>query len=147
MNQPDAQHNIIEKHLLIEQDPQTVFEILTTEKHIVNYFPLESVSSTWQVDNEILLRGTIEGKPFCDHGIIEQFDPGQCFAYRYWSDNHGTERLPQHYVSIRYQLTPQAQGCLLTLTQQNLPNQQLQQIMQSAWDFLLDGLKRYTETL
>ena len=69
------------------------------------------------------------------------------YSYRYWSDNHGTERLHENHLTISYHLSIAGVGTELTLTQSNIKSQEMYQMMnEQVWDYLLAALKTYTES-
>jgi uncharacterized protein YndB with AHSA1/START domain len=94
----------IRKSLSIDASPSVVFDALTNSDKIIQYFPLKEVVSNWEVGSEILFKGSNEGRDFIDYGKIEILSPNQKFQYTYWSDNHGTDRVPENYLTICYTL-------------------------------------------
>jgi uncharacterized protein YndB with AHSA1/START domain len=115
-------HQSIIKKITLSATPEQVFSALTDEVQIIKYFPLDKVLSTWELDGEVLYKGNIAGVPFTDYGIITEFEPAKVFSYRYWSDNHGTEKVPENFVTISYQLSTHSQETVLTVIQNNLPS-------------------------
>ena len=138
--------NTIKKEIFIESTVERVFSALTCSVEIPLFYPLKSVESTWQVGSEVLYKGEVEGAPFTDYGVIEQLDAPRVYRYRYWSDNHGTQRVAENFISIEYQLTRADNGTRLTLLQSNIKSPELYQLMETqVWDFLLGSLKKYLE--
>ncbi|MFM7423499.1 MAG: SRPBCC family protein [Elainella sp.] len=136
----------ITKKLWLNASPAAVFEALTSSDKIVQYYPLTEVSSTWQPGGEILLKGRSGDQDFTDYGTIEVLLPNQQFQYRYWSDNHGTERLPENHLTICYGLEPADFGTRLKLEQQNLQSEAMYLQMLQVWDLLLANLKAFVES-
>ena len=136
----------IRKEIKIEAPIKSVFSVLTSSEEIPKYFPLKSVESSWQVGKEVLYKGEINGVPFTDFGIIEELIVPTKYAYRYWSDNHGTERKDENYLTIAYTLEESAAGTLLTLEQSNIQSKELYELMDNqVWGYLLGALKEYVE--
>lgn len=136
----------ITKEIDINTSREDVFNALTDSNAIVNFFPLTEVISTWQVGAEVLYKGNVDGAEFTDFGIIEILDRPNEYRYRYWSDNHGTERLPENYLTIHYKLTDDSGGTKLGLEQSNLQSKEQFELMNNiVWDALLKGLKAYVE--
>ncbi len=75
---------------------ERVFSALTSSVEIPQFYPLKSVESTWTVGGEVLYKGEVEGAPFTDYGVIEQLESPSVYRYRYWSDNHGTQRMAEN---------------------------------------------------
>jgi len=136
----------IKKEILIDAPVERVFSALTSSDEIPQFYPLKSVESTWEVGGDVLYRGEVESAPFTDYGVIEQLDVPSVYRYRYWSDNHGTQRVAGNFISIEYQLTRADNGTRLTLFQSNIKSPDLYQLMETqVWDFLLGSLKKYLE--
>lgn len=136
----------IEKVVWIKADPTTVFDALTSSEQIVEYFPLDKVTSSWSEDSELCMQGTANGQTFTDYGLIDVLDRPKAFAYKYWSDNHGTENRPENHVSVNYQLQSDGGGTRVEMVQSNLPSQEYWAVMNQAWDGLLNSLKAYVES-
>lgn len=135
------------KTISILASPEAVFDALTHSNSIPEYYPLKSVQSDWQEGSEVLYRGEIDGAEFTDFGTIDIIDRPFHYRYSYWSDNHGTERRPENYISISYQMVSQVESTELTLTQENIPDKALFKLMnETVWDTLLQSLKHYVES-
>ncbi len=136
----------VKKEILIEASAESVFSALTNSVEIPLFYPLSSVESRWVEGSEVLYKGDVDGAAFIDYGIIEKLDSPRTFRYRYWSDNHGTERIAENYISMDYTLESMGGNTLLTLVQSNIQSVELYELMQSqVWDFLLGSLKEYLE--
>lgn len=135
----------IHKTLLINASPSAVFDALTNSDKIIQYYPLKEVVSTWEVGCEILLKGSNERKDFVDYGEIEILAINKQFQYRYWSDNHGTSRTLENYLTICYTLHEVDDGTHLVLEHKNLKSEKMYSEMLSVWNFLLSNLKDFVE--
>ena len=123
-----------------------IYAALTSSEEIPRYYPLNAVESTWQQGAEVLYKGEINGVPFTDFGVIEQLESPSVYVYRYWSDNHGTERIPENHLTISYCLSECSEGSALTLIQSNIKSVELYELMdKQVWDHLLAALKDYVE--
>lgn len=137
----------VEKALWIDALPEAVFDALTSSEKIVEYFPLDRVDSSWSVGSELRMYGTVNGNTFTDFGLIQKLQRPNFFAYSYWSDNHGSENLPENHVSIDYSLWPESGGTRLRMLQSNLPSREYAESMGEIWEGLLTSLKAYVESL
>ncbi len=136
----------IKKSVQIRASRERVFKALTTSDEIPKFFPLNEVTSAWEPGSEVLYKGEVGGTPFTDYGVIEELSSPSVYSYRYWSDNHGTKRIPQNYVVIRYSLAETPEGTELTLFQSNIRSKELYSLMETqVWDALLGALKNYVE--
>lgn len=138
----------ISKEIHIKASRERIFSALTNSEEIPKYYPLNEVKSQWELGSEVHYKGEVNGAPFTDYGVIEKLDSPSVYAYSYWSDNHGTERLPENYITISYQLSESNHGTDLTVTQSNIKSAELYELMKDqVWDFLLGSLKEYVEAL
>ena len=123
-----------------------IFTALTSSQEIPNYFPLKKVKSTWQQGSEVLYQGEVNGVPFTDFGIIEKLASPSVYIYRYWSNNHGTDRTPENHLTISYNLSESQEGSELNVIHSNIKSVELYELMDTqVWDYLLHSLKEYVE--
>jgi uncharacterized protein YndB with AHSA1/START domain len=137
----------ITKSISINATRECVYSALTSSEEIPKYFPLKEVESAWQAGSEVLYKGEVNGASFTDFGVIEKLVSPSIYTYRYWSDNHGTERLPENHITISYLLSENDEGTKLAVVQSNIGSRELYDLMDNqVWDFLLGSLKEYVET-
>ena len=137
----------IEKKVLINSPVEMVFDALTNSKEIPKYYPLLSVVSEWNEGNEVLYKGEINGAPFTDFGVIEEISKPNIYRYRYWSDNHGTERTEENHLTIEYKVSPTADGSEVKVTQSNIKSKEMYEMMEGqVWEYLLNSLKTHLES-
>jgi uncharacterized protein YndB with AHSA1/START domain len=137
----------ITKSITINAPREYVYSVLTSSEEIPKYFPMKEVESTWQTDSEVLYKGEVNGSPFTDFGVIEELLSPSIYTYRYWSNNHGTERLPENHITISYLLSENVEGTELVVVQSNIGSRELYELMDNqVWDYLLGSLKEYAET-
>ena len=135
----------IEKNVSLDVPANIVFEALTNSDKIVQYYPLKEVKTDWKVGSEIICKGSNDGKDFTDRGKIDVLIPNQKFQYTYWSDNHGTERTPENYLTISYTLTEIGNKTNLKLEHKNLKSEAMYSQMLDVWDFLLSNFQNFVE--
>jgi uncharacterized protein YndB with AHSA1/START domain len=136
----------IEKEIELKAPIEKVFSSLTNSEEIPKFFPIDSVESTWVVGGEVLYKGNVSGDHFTDYGIIEKLSVPHIYQYRYWSDNHGTQRTDENHLTIAYRLEKLPEGTRLSVRQGNIKSPQMYELMSTqVWDFLLDSFKQYIE--
>lgn len=137
----------IEKKILINSPIEDVFSSLTDSNVIIKYFPLTSVESEWEEGKEVLYKGEVNEISFTDYGVIEKLSAPSIYRYRYWSDNHGTERTAENHLVIEYALSRSSEGTCVRVTQSNINSKELYETMENqVWDYLLSSLKQYLES-
>ena len=138
----------INKSITIDALPESIFDALTTSEEIIKFYPLNQVISDWIVGGTVYYKGAVNGEAFIDYGVITKLSRPYAYSYRYWSDNHGTEREADNYLTISYSLSLVDDVTELTVTQENIKSKQMYTVMDtSVWDMLLNKLKIHVETV
>lgn len=136
----------IHKEIVVRSPINKVFSALTSSEEIPKYFPLKSVESDWLEGSEVLYKGEANGAPFTDYGVIEEISAPTTYRYRYWSDNHGTQRSQDNYLIIEYKLEIISEGTKVSVTQSNIKSKAMYEMMNNqVWGYLMDALKDYME--
>ena len=136
----------INKKIVLGAPIEKVFSELTTSEEIPKYYPLISVESDWKIGSSIINKGEVNGAQFTDFGVITELSKPNLLSYKYWSDNHETERNASNHITISYVLEEVAQGTLLKLAQSNIKSVELYEMMNNqVWDYLLGSLQQYVE--
>ncbi len=122
-----------------------VWEALTTPSIIKQYFFGTDTISDWKVGSPIVFRGEWEGKHYEDKGHIIEKIPGKMLRYSYWSSMSGTEDKPENYVTITYDLAEKKDKTLLTVTQENIPDEKTKNHSEENWNKVFGDLKKLLE--
>ena len=135
----------VKTSIKIEAPIETVWEALTDPQLIKQYLFGTQVTTDWQVGSPITYRGTWEGKPYEDKGIVLENEPGKLLVSTFWSALSGVPDLPENYQTVRYELSSEAGGTRLSLTQDNNATQEAAEHSEQNWNMVLDGLKKLLE--
>ena len=136
---------VVTKSILINANPTAVWDALVNPKKIKQYlFGTETISD-WKVGSRITYKGEWQGKQYEDGGMILQLVPGKIFQSTYWSSMSGTEDKPENYATVTYELTQEAGGTLLSLTQDNCKTEEQRKHSEENWGMVLEGLKKVAE--
>ena len=122
-----------------------VWEALVTPEIIKKYFFGTDARSDWTVGSPLTFTGTWEGKTYEDKGTILENDPGKRLKYSYWSSMSGIEDLPENYVDITYELNEKDGKTMITITQDNIPSEEMKAHAAENWGKVLNGLKDLLE--
>ena len=122
-----------------------VWEALTTPAIIKKYFFGTDTVSDWVVDSPITFSGTWQGKTYQDKGTILANDPGRLLQYSYWSSMSGIEDKPENYVTVTYELAEHSGKTRLTISQDNIPSEEMKKHSEENWNKVLNGLKELME--
>lgn len=131
--------------IIINATAEKVWEALTTPQIIKQYFFGTEAVSDWKAGSPIYFQGEWEGKRYQDKGTILDVEPCQLFRFNYWSSMSGMEDKPENYVLISYYLEEEDDKTLLTITQQNIPDERRKAHALQNWNKVLEGLKQLLE--
>lgn len=122
-----------------------VWQGLTDPAMEKKYFFGTDLESSWRVGEPIKFSGEWDGKKYEDHGTILDIDPGTFVKYNYWSSMSGTEDKPENYANITYNLTGNNGETELTITQDNVKNEEAKTHSEKNWKGIFEGLKKLIE--
>src|SRR5258706_11981704 len=122
-----------------------VWEALTTPSIIKQYFFGTNAISDWKVGSPLIFKGTWEGKKYEDKGMILDKIPQKLFRYSYWSSMSGIEDKRENYVTITYQLSESDNQTMLTVTQENIPDEKTKKHSEENWNKVLRELRQLLE--
>lgn len=123
-----------------------VWEALTTPELIKEYFFGTDAISDWKVGSSIIFKGEWQGKTYEDKGTILEVVPGKLLKYTYWSSLSGLQDDQENYLDITYELTESNDSTILTITQENIPDENTKEHTEDNWKKVLTDLKNLLET-
>jgi len=129
----------------IDAPVKKVWEALTTPELIKQYFFGTNAISEWKVGSPLIFKGEWEGKSYQDKGTILSIIPFKLFRYSYWSSMSGIEDKPENYVIVTYNLFENGKMTLLTVVQENIPDQKMKEHSEENWKTVLHKLKNLLE--
>ena len=139
------QNLTLSKSVGIHAPTSKVWEALTNPELIKVYFFGTTCITDWKKGSSILYKGKWEGKPYEDKGNILDIENEKFILYNYWSSFSGTEDIPENYAEIKYELTPDKDGTLLTVTQRGFKTEEALRHSESNWVHVLDGVRQLVE--
>jgi uncharacterized protein YndB with AHSA1/START domain len=122
-----------------------VWQGLTDPALVKEYFFGTDLESSWRVGEPIKFSGEWNGHKYEDHGTILDIDPGTFVKYSYWSSMSGTEDKPENYANITYNLTENNGETELTVTQDNVKNEEAKAHSEQNWKGLFEELRKLIE--
>jgi len=137
---------VVKKSIEINADKAKVWDALVNPEKIKLYlFGTETISD-WKVGSPIIFQGVWEGVTYKDKGTILEFIPEQKLKYDYWSSFSKLEDVLENYQQITFDLINQNGKTILTLTQENVPNQAAKEHSEANWGMVLNQLKQIVES-
>ncbi|WP_413667161.1 SRPBCC family protein [Mucilaginibacter sp. Mucisp86] len=122
-----------------------VWQGLTDPAMVKEYFFGTNLESSWRVGEPIKFSGEWNGHKYEDHGTILDIDPGTFVKYSYWSSMSGTDDKPENYANITYNLTENSGETELTITQDNVKNEEAKAHSEQNWTGIFEKLRKLIE--
>lgn len=130
---------------VINASATTVWEALTKPEIIKQYFFGTDTITDWKVGSSLIFKGEWQGKKYEDKGTVLKFEPGKLLQYNYWSSMSGIEDKPENYVTVTYFVSNEKDKTLLTISQENIPDEKMKEHSEQNWKKVLNNLKDLLE--
>jgi len=131
--------------MVIDAPPSKVWDALTKPELVKQYFFGTSVTTDWKVGSPITYTGEWEGTKYEDKGIVLEVVPEKRLVSTYWSAFSGLPDSPEHYQTVRYELSAEGSATRLAVTQDNNATQADADHSEQNWKLVLDGMKKLLE--
>src|SRR6187402_963010 len=132
--------------ITIQAPVEKVWEALITPSIIKKYFFNTNAVSDWKEGSPLIFKGEWEGLYYEDKGTILEIVPNKIFRYTYWSSMSGIEDMPENYVTITYKLSEENNRTKLTITQENIRDENMKEHSEQNWRKVLAGLRTLLES-
>jgi uncharacterized protein YndB with AHSA1/START domain len=139
--------NLIAKaSVTIAASTAKVWHALTTPASIKQYMFGTEVASDWREGSPITWKGTWEGKPYEDKGVILQLKPERTLQYSHFSPASGLPDKPENYHTVTIELWSEGDATRVALSQDRNPTSAARDHAEGNWARMLQGLKKVLET-
>lgn len=122
-----------------------VWDALVNPDTIKKYMFGTTVISDWEEGSKIEWKGDWKGKPYKDKGTILQLKPKTKLQYSHFSPLTGQPDIPENYHTVTIELDNKNKQTMITLTQDNIANEDAKQHAEHNWGSMLAGLKNLLE--
>jgi uncharacterized protein YndB with AHSA1/START domain len=136
---------IARSSIVVAAPPEKVWDALVTPSAIKHYMFGSNVTSDWKEGSPITWKGEWQGKPYEDKGVIRQFQPRRALQYTHFSPLAGLPDRPENYHTVTIQLSVEADGTRVSLTQDNNASEEARSHSEKNWGMMLGGLKKFVE--
>lgn len=133
--------------LAIDALPDSVWKALTTKAELKKFFFGADIDSSFRLGDPITWRGTFNGKPYEDKGAILAAEEGRRLSFSHYSPLSGKPDAPENYQVVTFDLEPDNEGTLVTLTQTKLlgpvdeSDLKNRAAYEKNWQGVLEGLR------
>jgi uncharacterized protein YndB with AHSA1/START domain len=130
--------------ILIDAEIEDVWDVLVNPRKAGELFWGSTVESDFKVGSPIVWKGTWDGKPFEDRGIIKEMRKGEVLQYTHWSTAAPvpTEK-ERNLITVRLQKRPN--GVQVTFQHENIASLSMKEHSEGMWKQLLGKLKELAE--
>jgi uncharacterized protein YndB with AHSA1/START domain len=129
----------------IDAPVHDVWSALLDPKAIKAYMFGADVQSRWRVGSPIVWKGEWDGKKYEDRGVILQLEPGRTLQYSHFSPLSKLPDSPENYHIVTIELSPEGNGTLVSLSQDNNPTAEARAHSEKNWNGMLAAMKKYLE--
>jgi len=122
-----------------------IWQAFTDPAMIKEYLFGTDATSDWKQGSAITYRGEWKGKTYEDKGTIVEIVPEKLLHTTYWSGMSGKEDKPENYANVIYEIKPEADHQVVSITQDNIDDEAGIQHMRENWGMVLKGMKELLE--
>lgn len=132
--------------ITLNATPERVWKALTDPAEIKQYLFGTDAHSDFKKGSTITYTGEWEGKKYEDKGVIVDVEPNRLLHTTYFSSMSGKEDRPENYANVYYRIEPAGHQTILTIVQDNNPDEKSRDHSQANWNMVLMSLKKLIES-
>ena len=129
----------------VDANASEVWDALVNPQMIKKYLHNTNAVSDWKEGSTLEFRGEWKGKSYVDKGEIVKLEKEKLLQYTWLSSSSGMEDKKENYSLISYRLTSKNGKISLTLTQDNIPNEEGKKQSEKNWSAVFEDLKKVVE--
>ena len=130
---------------IINAIPDKVWNALINPEMIKKYMFGTTPISDWKEGSKIIWKGEWDGKSYEDKGKILQLDNQKKLQYSHYSPLSGLNDNPENYHIVTIDLTKKENETIVTLIQDNNPDEKTKEHSEKNWKMTLASLKKLLE--
>jgi len=141
-----AKKQTSEKNIIINIDPENLWNILTKSKYTKEYMFNCSVNSDWKKGSQITWEGNYQGYQAFQKGEIIDVKPFELIKYSTFDPNFGLEDIPENYIHVSYLLKAIDGQTELTIVNETFDgNEERMGHINQGWDMVIEKIKEVAE--
>lgn len=121
-----------------------VWDALVDPVRVGEIFWGTTVESDFTVGRTIVWKGTWEGKPFEDRGIITRREEGSLLQYSHWTGS-GTPPDESERNLITFRVAAEAGGTRVSMQHENISTLEMKEHSEKLWSQMLARMKEILE--
>jgi len=131
----------------VNATPAQVWRAFTEPALIKEYMFGTDTTSDWKKGSSITYKGVWQGKSYEDKGTIVDIVPEKLLHTTYYSPLSGKADKPENYANVIEEIKQENGKTIVSITQDNIENEEGLAHMRENWNMVLDGLKKTVENL
>ena len=131
--------------IIIDAPASEVWDALINPEKIKKYLHNTTAISDWKVGSKLEFKGEWKGKSYIDKGVIRTIEKNKLLEYTWLSSSSGLEDKPQNYALVSFRLVPEGKRTSLTVTQDNIKNEEARKNSITNWASALSLLRKTVE--
>ena len=135
----------VKTNIRINAPRSKVWQALTDPELIKQYLFGTQAESDWEKGSTITYSGEWQGKQYQDKGKIIEIVPEKLLHTTYLSSASGKEDSPENYANVIYGLAEEEGETIVSLSQDNVENEEQQKHLHENWNTVLQNLKQVLE--
>jgi uncharacterized protein YndB with AHSA1/START domain len=131
----------------IDAPAEVVWDALLNPEAIRQFMFGANVSSDWHEGHPIRWKGTWQGKPYEDKGVVLKVKPLRLLQYSHFSQLAGKPDLPENYHHVTIELTADhLHQTVVSITQDRNESREARVHSEKNWVSVLASLKKLLDT-
>ncbi len=110
--------HVVEVEVEIRADPTTVWRDITAPGASARWLGGFQIVSAWEVGSPYAIRGTLDGKPYAELGVVRAVEPGVMLRFDHFSRLWRIPDTPENRAVMEMRLIPVPGGTRLALRHQ-----------------------------
>ncbi|HEU0181346.1 MAG TPA: SRPBCC family protein [Agromyces mariniharenae] len=125
---------------------ERIWAVLTDRDATREFMFGTDLETDWTVGGPIRWHGVWEGRPYSDHGVVLELEPGRRLVNTHFSPLSGDADVPENHHTLTWTLEDAGgDGTVLTLEQDGNRTTEARDHSQGMWDSALAKIKELAE--